>query len=164
MKRLCAASKGFVYAVTIKGITGGVTALPPEVPAYLGGRMRGEVNTTLPEIPESGLSVRFENVTFGTGFHKQAEGEMVDVHWTTDVTIPAEKLSLGPQGVVVPIDLPISNSGRPYADRDEGRKDRWRLIVRASMPGVDYRAEFHPPVFDLGEDGLVKDDFTDIAI
>ena len=35
MERLCAASKGFVYAVTIKGITGGATALPPEVPAYL---------------------------------------------------------------------------------------------------------------------------------
>ncbi len=35
MARLCAASRGFVYAVTIKGITGGATALPPEVPAYL---------------------------------------------------------------------------------------------------------------------------------
>lgn len=35
MARLCAASRGFVYAVTIKGITGGVTILPPEVPAYL---------------------------------------------------------------------------------------------------------------------------------
>jgi tryptophan synthase alpha chain len=35
MVRLCAASRGFVYAVTIKGITGGATMLPPEVPAYL---------------------------------------------------------------------------------------------------------------------------------
>ena len=35
MARLCAASQGFVYAVTIKGITGGQNALPPEVPAYL---------------------------------------------------------------------------------------------------------------------------------
>lgn len=35
MARLCAASRGFVYAVTITGITGGSRALPPEVPAYL---------------------------------------------------------------------------------------------------------------------------------
>jgi tryptophan synthase alpha chain len=35
MIRLCAASRGFIYAVTIKGITGGAAALPAEVPAYL---------------------------------------------------------------------------------------------------------------------------------
>jgi len=35
--QLCAASKGFVYAVTVTGITGGGQALPPELPAYLDG-------------------------------------------------------------------------------------------------------------------------------
>ena len=35
MARLCAASKGFVYAVTVRGITGGSSELPAEVPAYL---------------------------------------------------------------------------------------------------------------------------------
>jgi len=35
MERLCAASKGFVYAVTVTGVTGGKSALPAEVPAYL---------------------------------------------------------------------------------------------------------------------------------
>ena len=35
MERLCAASKGFVYAVTVRGITGGKDELPAEVPAYL---------------------------------------------------------------------------------------------------------------------------------
>lgn len=32
---LCSASRGFVYAVTMTGITGGAVALPPEVTAYL---------------------------------------------------------------------------------------------------------------------------------
>lgn len=32
---LCAASRGFVYAVTVTGITGGARELPAEVPAYL---------------------------------------------------------------------------------------------------------------------------------
>ncbi len=35
MARLCAASKGFVYAVTIRGITGDPKELPADVPAYL---------------------------------------------------------------------------------------------------------------------------------
>jgi tryptophan synthase alpha chain len=35
MMRLCAASGGFIYAVTVKGITGGATALPEDVPDYL---------------------------------------------------------------------------------------------------------------------------------
>jgi len=35
MKDLCKASKGFIYAVTVKGVTGGVKELPPEVTGYL---------------------------------------------------------------------------------------------------------------------------------
>ncbi|MDH3978455.1 MAG: tryptophan synthase subunit alpha, partial [Gammaproteobacteria bacterium] len=37
MERLLAASKGFVYAVTVRGVTGGTQALPEELPAYLDG-------------------------------------------------------------------------------------------------------------------------------
>jgi tryptophan synthase alpha chain len=33
--QLCAASRGFVYAVTVKGITGGAAGLPDEVTGYL---------------------------------------------------------------------------------------------------------------------------------
>lgn len=35
MQRLCSASRGFIYAVTMTGITGGASGLPPEVPEYL---------------------------------------------------------------------------------------------------------------------------------
>lgn len=35
LAKLCAASRGFVYAVTVTGITGGGRELPAEVPAYL---------------------------------------------------------------------------------------------------------------------------------
>ena len=139
-----------------------------EVPAYLGGRMRGRVETTLPEIPPGGVAIRFENVTFGVGSYKQDESELIKVHCSMDINIPAEELSPGPQGITVPIDLPISNEGLPYRNEtsdSNGRiRDRWRMIVTASLPGVDYRAEFHPPVFELGEDGMVTDKFTDIAI
>jgi hypothetical protein len=85
-----------------------------------------------------------------------------------DINIPADELNPGPQGITVPIDLPISKEGLPYRNEKLGSnrriRDRWRLIVTASLPGVDYRAEFQPPVFELGEDGLVTDNFTDLAI
>ena len=35
LRRLCAASQGFVYAVTRTGITGGESALPPDTASYL---------------------------------------------------------------------------------------------------------------------------------
>jgi tryptophan synthase alpha chain len=35
LRRLCGASRGFVYAVTITGITGGDTGLPPDLTDYL---------------------------------------------------------------------------------------------------------------------------------
>ncbi len=35
LQKLCAASRGFVYAVTITGITGGGTGLPPDLTDYL---------------------------------------------------------------------------------------------------------------------------------
>jgi len=43
MARLCAASTGFVYAVTIRGVTGGTSELPAEVPAYL-DRIKAQVD------------------------------------------------------------------------------------------------------------------------
>ena len=43
MERLCTASKGFVYAVTVRGITGGTSELPAEVPAYL-DRVKAQVD------------------------------------------------------------------------------------------------------------------------
>ncbi|CAG0940350.1 tryptophan synthase alpha chain [Gammaproteobacteria bacterium] len=37
MQRLCAASRGFVYAVTMRGTTGGARAMPVETAGYLDG-------------------------------------------------------------------------------------------------------------------------------
>lgn len=121
-----------------------------EVPAFLGGRMRGTVETTLPEIPQNGVSVHFKSVTFDVGTRKHAQDELEYIHCAVDINIPAEELSQGPKGVVVPIDLPISKDGKPYQTRGENRRDRWRLIVSASVPGVDYRAEFQPPAWPWG--------------
>lgn len=162
-------AKGESWEIARMKKTGPAKFQMSEVPAQLGGRLRGHVETTLQEIPKDGVSVRFESVTFGVGFHKHSEGQKVSVHCSSDTVIASDELSQGPTGVIVPIDLPISKDGLPYSDRaseEEGRhiSSRWRLVVTTRILGVDYRAEFQPPVFDLGEDGLVKEDFEDIAV
>ena len=70
MARLCAASKGFVYAVTIRGITGGTSELPAAVPAYL-DRIKAQV-----EIPVcAGFGVRRSEQVRDLGRH--ADGVIV---------------------------------------------------------------------------------------
>ena len=64
LTQLCAASRGFVYAVTIAGITGGGKELPPTVTAYL-DRVRG--STTLPVC--AGFGVRRADQVRSLGRH-----------------------------------------------------------------------------------------------
>lgn len=70
MRALCEASTGFIYAVTIKGITGGNTALPPEVADYLD---RIKSHATIPVC--AGFGVREpEQVTY---LGRHADGVVV---------------------------------------------------------------------------------------
>lgn len=71
MQRLCAASKGFIYAVTIKGITGGGQAMPPEVTGYL-----DRVKAVAGDAPVcAGFGVRTAEQVESLGAH--AEGVIV---------------------------------------------------------------------------------------
>ncbi len=70
MERLCAASKGFVYAVTIRGVTGGTSDLPAEVPAYL-DRIKEQVD--IPVCAGFGVRQAAQVETLG----KHADGVIV---------------------------------------------------------------------------------------
>lgn len=64
MAELCQASKGFIYAVTVTGITGGGTVIPPEVTGYL------DRVTAVADIP----------VCAGFGIRKAAQVESIGRH------------------------------------------------------------------------------------
>jgi tryptophan synthase alpha chain len=70
LKTLCAASKGFVYAVTITGITGGDTGLPADLADYL------DKVSTFSEIPVcAGFGIRDATDVAAVGKH--ASGAIV---------------------------------------------------------------------------------------
>ena len=64
LELLCRGSQGFVYAVTVTGITGGDVALPPEVTGYL-DKVRG--HTDLPVC--AGFGVRHPDQVANLGAH-----------------------------------------------------------------------------------------------
>lgn len=70
LKSLCSASRGFIYAVTMAGVTGGAKELPAEVPAYL---QRVRSLTTLPVC--AGFGVRRAEQVRGLAAH--ADGVIV---------------------------------------------------------------------------------------
>ena len=71
MQRLCHASRGFIYAVTIKGITGGGQAMPAEVTSYL-----DRVKAAAGELPVcAGFGVRAAEQVRSLGRH--ADGVIV---------------------------------------------------------------------------------------
>jgi tryptophan synthase alpha chain len=70
MQGLCTASSGFIYAVTIKGITGGTVELPPEVTGYLD---RVKAHASIPVC--AGFGVRTPEQVVQLGGH--ADGVVV---------------------------------------------------------------------------------------
>lgn len=71
MARLCESARGFIYAVTITGTTGGATELPAEVPAYL-----DRVKAMSGDTPVcAGFGVRRPEQVAGLGRH--ADGVIV---------------------------------------------------------------------------------------
>lgn len=70
MAELCQASKGFIYAVTVTGITGGDTVIPPEVTGYL------DRVTSVADIPVcAGFGIREAGQVESIGRH--ADGVIV---------------------------------------------------------------------------------------
>ena len=102
LKKLCGASQGFVYAVTVTGITGGAKELPPGVTDYLD---RVRALTTLPVCAGFGvrraeqvrsLAPHTDGVIVGSALVEQLEAQADPVAFLRGLRSPQRKAGSTP--------------------------------------------------------------------
>jgi hypothetical protein len=138
---------------------GASTFLMSVIPCQVGGRLAGSIEIRLQDLPQDGFLVRLSTIRT-TGNRKYDK-----TIWSTEQTVGVERVSRGIGGVTVPVDIAIPDDAAPTGrvDSFSGRVDSflshyWRLTITASLPGIDFEAEFRPPVFRLDAEGRVPDD------
>jgi hypothetical protein len=119
------------------------------LPAHLGGEFRGTLETNIPArlLPKEGFHVRFicaERSSYRDreGDKRVSENEL----WREEQQVEAfvvgtEDTLFLPIRFNIPAEMP-STQLIPEDDRSY-----WRLEISASMPGVDYAAQFEVPVY-----------------
>lgn len=113
-------------------------------PGVLGGTLRGAVEIPLQVSPPEGFKVRLLCVhQYSTGSGKNRSTHE-DTQWEDEKVITKDILSHDrtrtgvPVFFNIPYNLPRSCESPRYI---------WKLQISADIPGIDYQAEFHVPVF-----------------
>lgn len=138
---------------TLRHLRYGVSTFEPAaMPGVIGGQLQGQVFGKIRLGPGHRMKVQltnFHRYTSGSGKNRSTHYKVL---WQEEKELGMEHLSLGMHGgSVIPIDF--------YVPRDcqettvYGGEDGylWRLVVSASVPGVDYGATFDIPVFVTAE-------------
>ena len=118
------------------------------VPGVLGGPLAGVVHVPARVEPEENYTVRLACVkTFDQGSDSSKEVTLWDHEYEIDRDLTAGDRTLIPIEFMIPSDLPPS-----------GDDVKWTLHTRAATRGVDFIAEFEPPVFKTKTSGDVDRD------
>lgn len=114
-------------------------------PGVLGGTLRGAVEIPVQVSPAEGFKVRLlcvHRYTSGSGKNRHTHE---DTKWEDEKMIKKDLLSHDrtrtgvPVFFNIPFELPQSQDNNP--------EHIWKLKVSADVAGIDYKSEFHVPVF-----------------
>jgi hypothetical protein len=83
-------------------------------------------------------------VTTGSGKNSSTSENVI---WQEATTLPSSRLSLGMNGVTVPLTFNIPLDAEPCDDSNSRNCVLWRVEVSAQLPGIDYSQNFEVPVF-----------------
>lgn len=138
------------------------------VPGVLGGTFAAVVSIERTVIAPDGFQVRLvctETTQKGSGDDKTTHTEVV---WEQQQIVSRDLRSSEEEGSNIPVlftlpyDAPETDDATSTGDY--GRKHAWRLSIHATVPGIDYHAEFEVPVFRTAEsDPHFKPDPTLVA-
>ena len=116
-------------------------------PGVIGRQFRATLETNLKEAPADGIEVIISNVRRITSRSGKNSSTSEHVLWQEAVTLPASRLSLGMNGVTVPLTFHIPLDAEPCDDSDPRNCVFWKVEVSAQLPGIDYSQSFEIPVF-----------------
>ncbi len=110
------------------------------VSGVVGGRLTGVV--VAPESLANSPSIRTKLVCTQTVDH--GDSQMEKIRWQDDRIITQTLSSDEPGKVGIPIVFAIPSDAPPT---DEELDYKWKLIVEAEMPGINFKEDFKVPVF-----------------
>ncbi|MDX1583972.1 MAG: hypothetical protein R3338_10280, partial [Thermoanaerobaculia bacterium] len=116
-------------------------------PIQPGSIAAGTIHTSTLDIEQSDVHV----VLKCEYRYKSGKETNTRVVWQDETTVPRSTLVRGPRGVDISFELPVDADCNP-TEFLPGSSYRWWVEASAEVPGVDFDARFHVPVFATGEE------------
>ncbi len=121
------------------------------LPGVIGGHLKGLLQTRTALRPEEGFSLKLtciKRTVSGSGKNRSVNEKIL---WRERQVIPKNRIEARAQGSSIPFTFNI-----PYDSRETDRKNMdnailWYVDAAASVPGVDYGAQFEVPLFRTSE-------------
>jgi len=118
-------------------------------PGIIGGELAGTIQTTMKNIPEKGfdlvLQCGYIDLTSQAGKRIGNTDRTVNI-WEAKKTVRLEELTMGPQGVSIPVSFSIPPDAQE-SDAWSSKRIVWTLSAFSSLEGVSYFSSFDVPVF-----------------
>lgn len=115
------------------------------VPFAIGGWVSGVIHVP----PAAAGAASFDVVLDCLRIVPMNRGTNRSTTWREEVTVSAAGLDRDASGVRVPVAIMVPADGFPSGTLDR-RRIEWRVSIAASLPGMDYDANFEVPVFHVG--------------
>jgi hypothetical protein len=116
------------------------------LPVRLGDEFSGTIRTSLPTVPEDGVSLKLSCIhswksNTGTGRNWKCL-------WQEQHDVPRQFLHTGAPTVQIPFKFSVPGDATPSQAPGYYQTIAWQLEVSASLPGPDFYIKFDVPVFD----------------
>ena len=138
--------------LTIRWLRFGKSVLElSRVPGVIGGSVAGIIHTSLKRETVGGVRVSLRSINRSVRRKHRKRDVRERIVWEEHLPISRERLSVGMLGVAVPFSFRVPFECQDTTDEDSDNRILWILTLTASVPGVDYQAEFELPVFRTEE-------------
>lgn len=121
------------------------------LPAVPGGSLQGRILTGVKKPPSEGFHLALSCSRKRRTGSGDSSSTSTRILWQDTQTVRPEQLGLQPSGYLIPVRIAIPSQAAPTDERDSDDQVLWHLKATASLPGIDYSAQFDVPVFASGE-------------